>query len=114
MGIQDRDYYRQDYAEKNGMRYDPQRSVYMPRMFRRRSGPPDGSGAPSGWIKQVVVWVGLLGVVFFAFKFIEQRKYVVLLERQMAAQQQVIQQQKRELEAFRKEGGPRPRVDFFK
>jgi len=28
MGIQDRDYYREDYAKKNGMRYDASRATY--------------------------------------------------------------------------------------
>lgn len=31
MGIEDRDYYREDYAKKNGMRYDARTATYSSR-----------------------------------------------------------------------------------
>ena len=42
MGMQDRDYYREDYAKKNGMVYDSRNATYAAarRFFLKRRSPP--------------------------------------------------------------------------
>lgn len=114
MGVQDRDWWRDRYRKRTRVSRDPKEAVYLPKLFRRDSASSSsgGSGGSSHWLVKVVVWLLVLGAVFMAFKYFEQRSYVSLLERQMAAQHRLIQEQKRELDAMRQK--PRPKVDFFK
>lgn len=43
MGIEDRDYYRDDYARKNGMRYNARNATYRRHVIMdRRNAKPDG------------------------------------------------------------------------
>lgn len=116
MGLMDRDYWRDRYNKRTRGSKDPMSAVYSPKLFRggSTSASTGGSGRWGSWFFQLVVWVVLLGSLFMGFKYFEQRSYVALLEKQMAGQHKLIQQQKRELEVLRRQVAPRPNVDFFK
>lgn len=75
MGMQDRDYYREDYAQKNGMVYDSKKSIYYyPKMFRR-SAQAEAQGvrpSPRPWhpVLQIVLTCAIMLAVFLLLKVI--------------------------------------------
>lgn len=73
MGIQDRDWYREDYASKNGLRYNRRNATYsaqdqpvvVPESAENTEPPPSGKASPH-WSLQLVVWL-LAAAAFAAF-----------------------------------------------
>ncbi|APW37532.1 hypothetical protein RD110_10310 [Rhodoferax koreense] len=136
MGMQDRDYYREEFARKQGMQYDSRRARYSRRREADRvvadtdedreirkpplrprvdlgvtDGPPDPWGASWHWVVKVAVWVTVLSLLFGVFKFLERRQQEQRrVERQLVEQQRVIEELKRQNEALK----PKPKIDFFK
>jgi len=70
MGLYDRDYYREDYAEKNGLRYDRfSRTYRKPYVFNpmrkgRASKPPSRLSI----LVKILVWVALLALLHATFR----------------------------------------------
>lgn len=119
MAIEDRDYYREDYAGKNGMRYDVNQARYFPKFFRRdrrhagvvQSGPPDPLGASLHWSVKLLVWLALVGSIFGAFKALEKYR---LLQKVVDAQFEQIQSQSKRIAELERALKQKSKVDFFK
>ena len=62
MGMHDRDYYREDYAKKNGKRYDTKRRVYFIQ-------PAAKTGRPH-WALLLGLFLSLCGLVFFGLRLV--------------------------------------------
>ncbi len=87
MGMEDRDYYREDHAKRQGMRYNKKRARYQsddtswydPKKYRRdrvsRAGPlPDLPGADWPWVYQLLVIVTLMLACFGLYKLVSDAK----------------------------------------
>ncbi|MGD9773205.1 hypothetical protein [Diaphorobacter sp.] len=102
MGIQDRDYYREDYAQKNGKRYDKRTATYRaagdvlrtavqaaeqsnasswydPKQYRAKrqsmsDGPPDLPVANWPWPYQLIAFLVLIFATFGLYKFVSTLK----------------------------------------
>lgn len=61
MGMHDRDYYREDYAKKNGKRYDTKRRVYFI--------PPAAKTGRPHWALLLGLFLSLCALVFFGLRF---------------------------------------------
>ncbi len=77
MGIEDRDYYRENFAKKQGMRYDartaryhpvgpPQRPVHPPRLTPAKGGVP---GADWHWSLKLVLWLVLAAALLALMRY---------------------------------------------
>lgn len=62
MGMHDRDYYREDYAKKNGKRYDARRGVYYVQQEQRRGG--------ATWPKGLLLFLAICAAVFVVLRFL--------------------------------------------
>lgn len=87
MGLEDRDYYREDYAEKNGKRYDKktgryhdkQSAWYDPKQYRIEAAsasalPPDMPGANWPWYYQFLALVAMTLAAFGAYMLVSVYK----------------------------------------
>ena len=92
MGFEDRDWYREEHAKKNGMRYDKKKAVYSAEDWRNLKIPPgknppdvyspkpfrrDTASAAAAkpadmhWAAILCIWLLAVGALFGAFKFYE-------------------------------------------
>lgn len=62
MGMHDRDYYREDYAKKNGKRYDARRGVYYVQQEQKRDGVT--------WPKRLLLFLAICAAVFYGLRFL--------------------------------------------
>lgn len=67
MGIEDRDYYRENYARRNGMRYDKKGRFY--RLLRTASDVPK-VGADWHWSLKFLLWLVIVLVVLVVMRFV--------------------------------------------
>jgi len=80
MGIEDRDYYREHHANKQGMRYDPRTATYTRRRpFARTSKvvdvqdlrePPRIVGADWHWSLKLLLWLVIVTLVLVVVRFV--------------------------------------------
>lgn len=73
MGIHDRDYYREDYAKKNGLKYDPKKARYRADLVDQLANikpSTDDEEQPFGDGKTVRPWHPVLIAVFWAVVFL--------------------------------------------
>lgn len=70
MGIQDRDYYRENFAKKHGMRYDAGSARYRPgRLARITFARRDVPGADWHWSLKLVVWLALAAALLAVMRY---------------------------------------------
>ena len=87
MGMEDRDYYREDHAKRQGMRYNKTKARYQsddtswydPKRYRRDRGnrddhPPDLPGANWPWIYQLLFIVTVVLACFGLYKLVSDPK----------------------------------------
>lgn len=63
MGIEDRDYYRQEYARKNGMHYDTKTATYSTRIWAKPSTALAPEKKPFEWHWSLVLLMCLVMAV---------------------------------------------------
>lgn len=73
MGMHDRDYYRQDYAKKNGMVYNARKARYSPLAWFKRTSIPTSALSPVKrgfwfWLQLLVGLVLLLKFAIWVFR----------------------------------------------
>lgn len=65
MSIEDRDYYRENYAKKQGMHYDTKRAVYKRSPVAKVRQLLTTNDSSSHWSLTVFVWV-IVGIAVYA------------------------------------------------
>lgn len=75
MGLEDRDYYREDYAKKNGMKYNPRNATYRSAQQNqdipaRRDEPQSPEANEYSFIGKFVMTVIVLSCAAMAYRYL--------------------------------------------
>lgn len=79
MGMQDRDYYREHHAQKQGMRYDKRRGIYTKfvRSFRRTTSSGVEKirvhqvGSDWHWSLKLLLWLAIVVLIMVFFRILK-------------------------------------------
>ena len=114
MGIQDRDYYKEERDRMDGVgKKDPR---YNPKLFRRDNTmqPPHAAGreSPRSSVLAILVcWLLVVAALFGGFKFYEHYQKQ---KRQAQASAIAAEYWKEQAEKAMQQNAKKPKVDFFK
>lgn len=127
MGMEDRDWYREEHAKKQGMRYNKSNATYAddpqpwydPKRYRKPPSPPTmQTTAPRAnglhWSTQFLLWLAICAALYGAFWLLNdyQKAKQQAQEATIAAEhwKQQAEAAQRQLDQIRKN----QRFDFFK
>ena len=132
MGLEDRDWYREETAKKNGMRYNKANATYSaddwqklkippskkapnpwynPKPFRRDAVAATPASPGASWLVILVCWLAAFALVLGGFKLYEHYQ-----TQKRDAQVNAISAKfwKEQAEKAMQENAKKPKVDFFK
>lgn len=125
MGMEDRDYWREAYAKRNGMQYDSRKGVYRKSFFAKKvrnfdveDCPPDVPGVDFHWSLKILIWLAVLAISFCAYSFIEKNRdaarHAELIKMNVEFQRQRAERERKFQKELQNLKQQQPTVDFFK